>query len=334
VKISEISVAPSAEAGRSRLVVRSDSGLYGVSEFAEVDGRDGVEGVAPRLRDLLVGREPFDVEALWAAGVEGDSGVDPTLVAAATSAMLDLAAKGLDAPACQLLGGAVHDAVRACAIGWADEATGRDEVVTAARRTAASGYTLLRVEPFAITRTGRSNDLTAATTLIRAIRDAVPDEVDLVVATGDATAHGTAEFIEAVAAAEALWVEVPNVESSTNSDGGGHDAVARAMGRGADGDMLRRLVIDNVVDHLVLEVDRIGGILEARRIAALAEIFYIGVITACAAGALPLRDTLCLAAAVPNLSAVEVRPGLVSVEDGMVALDTSPPSFDLSGIGG
>src|SRR5439155_5244174 len=128
-------------------------------------------------------------------------------------------------------------------------------------------------------------------------------------------------FIEAIAAAEPLWVEVQGLSSATNSASGGSDAVARAMGRGADPDMLRRLVIDNVVDHLVLEVDRIGGILEAGRIAALAEVFYTGLIVACANGALPLRDALCLAATVPNLSVVEVRPGLAGVEDGMLLLD-------------
>jgi galactonate dehydratase len=331
VRISEVNLAPSAEAGRSRLIVRSDAGLYGASDLAEVDGRDGAEGIASRLRDLLIDREPFDVEALWTAGIEGESGVDLALVSAATSAMLDLAAKDLDAPAYQLLGGAVHDAVRACAIGWADEATGRDEVVTAAKRTAASGYSLLLVEPFAIPRDGRPNDLIAATTLVQAIRGAISDDVDFVVRASDARAAHSAEFIDAVAAAEALWVEVPNLESSTNSAGG--DAVARSLGRGADPDTLRRIVLDNVVDHLVIEVDRVGGILEARKIAALAEVFYTGVIIACAAGALPLRDSLCLAATVPNLSVVEVRPGLVDVEGGMVSLDTSLASLG-SGLGG
>ena len=72
----------------------------------------------------------------------------------------------------------------------------------------------------------------------------------------------------------------------------------------------------------------------AGEIAALAEIFYTGVITACPDGALPLRDALCLAASLPNLSAAEVRPGLAPVEDGMLSLDRFPGSALTSGSDG
>jgi galactonate dehydratase len=336
MRIAEIEVASSADPQQPRrLIVHGDSGLSGVSEIG-VDGRDGETGIASRLRDLLIGREPFDVEAVWAAGVAGESGVELTHISAATSAMLDLAAKDLKAPAYQLLGGAVHDAVRACAIGWAEEAIGRDDVVAAAKRAVASGYTLLRIEPFAIPPSRRAEEAAAAIELVQTIREGVPDDVDLVISVDDASSTRTAEFIAAIAAAEPLWVEVQGLESATGTRDG-TDAVARAFGRGMDPDTLRRLVIDNVADHLVLEVDRIGGILEARRIAALAEVFYVGVITACADGALPLRDTLCLAATVPNLSVVEVRPGLAAVEDGMLLVDTllhaSLASSGFSGLG-
>jgi galactonate dehydratase len=321
MRITEIEVASSAESQRPRLIVHCDSGLSGVSEIA-VGGRDEETGIASRLRELLIGREPFEVEAVWAAGVDGGSGVELTHISAATSAMLDLAAKELEAPTYQLLGGALHDAVRACAIGWAEGAIGKDDVVSAAKRTVTSGYTLLRVEPFAIPPRKRREEVAAAIALVQVIREGVPDDVDLVISVVDARSTDTAEFIDAIAAAEPLWVEVQGLESAT-AKGDGTDAVARAMGRGADPEVLRRLVIDNVADHLVLEVDRIGGILEARRIAALAEVFYTGVITAGPDGALPLRDALCLAATVPNLSVVEVRPGLAPVEDGMLSLDRS-----------
>jgi galactonate dehydratase len=338
MKISEVSVAApgGAPPQLQQLVLQSDSGTFGVSELGVSDGQDGAEGIASRLRELLLGRDPFAVEAVWADVVDRGSGDDLMLVSAATSAMLDLAAKDLETPIFQLLGGAVRESVRACAIDWGEGATGPEEVVEAARRTVASGYTLLRVDPFTTSHSRRSSHMAAATELVQAIRTSVPDEVDLVVTADTTSSAETDEFIEAIAAAEPLWVEF-SVESSRSLTGEEMGAVAWAMGRGADRGESRRLVIDNVVDHLVLEVDRIGGILEARRIAALAEVFYTGIVTACATGPLPLRDALSVAAVVPNLSAVEVRPGLAAVEGGMLSLegflDAASAAFDQSGIG-
>jgi len=196
-------------------------------------------------------------------------------------------------------------------------------VVAAACDTAASGYTMLRVEPFSACRNDGSRNVADAVTLVLAIREAVPDEVDLVIAADEVNPADAAEFIREIAAIEPLWVEVPASESAAAAVSG-PAFVARALGRDSDPESVRRLVIDNVSDHLVLDVDRLGGILEARKIAALAEIYYTGVITACPDGALPLRDALCLAASLPNLSAVEVRPGLASVEGGMLSLDRFP----------
>jgi galactonate dehydratase len=324
MRITQVEVASTAESQQTRhLILRGDSGLSGVSELAGFDGLDGEGSIASRLRDLLLDREPFEVEAVWAARGDGSSDLGLPIISAATSAMLDLAAKELQAPTYQLLGGAVHDAVRACAVGWAGGATSEADVVAAASRTAASGYTMLRIEPVSPSGSDGSRAVADAVALVQAIREAVPDHVDLVIAADEVSSAHAAEFIHAIAATEPLWVELQAAKAAAAPLD--EPAVfARAMGRGADPESLRQLVIDNVADHLVLEVDRIGGMLEARKIAALAEVYYTGVITACSDGALPLRDALCLAASLPNLSVAEVRPGLAPVENGMLSLDRFP----------
>jgi len=335
MRITQVEVASSAELLHSRhLILHSDSGLSGVGELGELDGLGGDGSAVSRLRALLIDREPFDVEAVWAARVDGGPCVDLPLISAATSAMLDLAAKELQTRAYQLLGGPVHDTVRACAIGWAGGAAGETDVVAAANRTVASGYTMLRVEPFPTSSSDGPRAFADAVALVQAIREGVPDHVDLVIAADVVSADQVAEFIDAIAATEPLWVEVQAVEAAAAPQGESA-VVARAMGRRTGPEILRRLVIDNVADHLVLEVDRIGGMLEARKIAALAEVYYTGVITTCADGALPLRDALCLAATLPNLSVAEVRPGFVSIEDGMLSLDRFPDaSLTSSGFSG
>jgi L-alanine-DL-glutamate epimerase-like enolase superfamily enzyme len=78
------------------------------------------------------------------------------------------------------------------------------------------------------------------------------------------------------------------------------------------------------VDYLVLEVGRVGGLVEARRIAALAEVYHTAVVPIGSGGSVSLSAALQLAAVVPNLSLVEVRPGLAAVDGGMVSLDGRP----------
>jgi galactonate dehydratase len=328
MRISGIELTTFTEEQQAHLlVVRSDSGLSGIGEFGTLDGRDETEPSAAAIRDLLIGRDPFEIEALVAdVKVAADgSGPDLALLSAATSAMLDLAGQSLAVPVHQLLGGRVRDHVRACAVGWAEDARSREELVASAQRTAESGYTVLRVDPFAHTSSPRATDLDEAAELVRAVRDALPDEIDLVVAADpDLGDSAIAEFADALAVLEPLWLEQTGVASSDPRNPSEARTLPRAAGRGADGMTLRSLATGNVVDHLVLEVGRIGGLLEARRIAALAEVYYTGVVPVGSGTAISLHAALQIAAVVPNLSMVEARPGLAAVEDGLISIDDRP----------
>ncbi len=306
------------------LVLQSDSGLSGVGELTASDGSEERERSAAFIADLLIGRDPFEIEALVADAKVGADGTGPdlALMSAATSAMMDLTGQSLEVPVHQLLGGRVRERVRVCAVDWANGAKTRGELAAAARRTAESGYTVLRVEPFAPSLSLRASDLQPATELVRAVRDALPNEVDLVVtADRGLSVSAIAEFADMLTVLEPLWLE----EYMPGSDGSAKtDTLPRAAGRGVDGDVLRSLATGNLVDHLVLEVGRIGGLVDARRIAALAEVYYVGVIPVGSGSVLSLRTAMQLAAVVPNLSLVEARPGLAAVEDGTLPIDDRP----------
>lgn len=330
MKVSEVECKTVVEHGRrsQRLVAHTDTGLSGTAEFA-----DGTEPSLSFLSKLLVGRDPFNSEALLADLRNGADGTIPdiALVSAACAAMLDLARQALGVPAHQLMGGRVWDHVRACAAGWAGGATSLDELVAAARRTADAGYTALRVDPF--TPLARpATDLDAAVQRVRAVRDAVADEVDLIVAAGRRLDVATAlELAARLHDVEPMWIEEPVAASPVEPirEISHRTNVPLAAGRGATPEVLRALIDGNIVNHLVLDVGRAGGPIEARRIAALAEIYHIGVVPAGAGGALSARDALQLAAVLPNLSLVEIRPGVVEVEDGMVALDQDPVATEV-----
>ena len=277
---------------------------------------------------LLVGRDPFDLQAL---DVDANARPDATaaelaIVAAAGTAMADICGKQLGVPVHQLMGGRVRDRVRACAIDWADHGLDVGGLVAEARRIVALGFTCLRVEPFAVGITVPPVHVGDAVKLVRTLRGALPDAIDLVVATGGALAiddlHALAALLGPL---EPLWMEQPfrgppseSIEQATK-----RLAVPLTAGSGTGPATMKQLVMGGLVDHVVLDVGLVGGLLEARRIAALAEIDHIGVIPT---GTAPvsLATALHLAASIPNLTMVEMRPGLAAVEDGTVAIDLSP----------
>jgi galactonate dehydratase len=332
MKIKGIELTTLVEQGRQRsvLVLSSDSGLVGMGDVSRRNGSENSDG-RTALADVLVGRDPFDVEALLADSKGADGTIaDIELVSAATAAMLDIVAQTLRAPVHQLLGGQVHDQVRACAVGWAEDAVGKQQLAAAAQATIELGYTVLRVDPFARSLSEPATDAATAVELVQAVRAAISDDVDLVVtADPGANTAGAAELAEALAGLEPLWLEEP--VASLPVDPLATQTLRLTMplaaGREAQPGMLRVLATSNQIDHLILDAGRVGGIVEARKIAALAEVYHVDVVSVGSGGSLSLQAALQLAAATPNLAMVEVRPGLAPIEAGMVRLDDDAAIF-------
>lgn len=292
------------------LVLTSDSGFSGTGEIP-----GGRERSSLVVADLLVGRDPFDVEALLRdSGVDGAID-DVSLVAAATSAMLDVASQSLGTSISQLLAGMMNDTARACAVDWEQGATDTAQLADAARATVAEGYTMLRVES-ALGKIGPD--------VVRSVRAAVGDEIDLVVlGPPSSSVADAAAFASAIASSQPLWIEdvVPSWPREPLERIAGRINTPLAAGRGVRPELLRDLARTTLIDHLIVEVDRVGGLLEARRLAALAEIQHTGVVVT----SVSLRDALQLAAVLPNLTAVEVPRGHAAIEHGMVETTRSIP---------
>jgi len=302
------------------LVLTTDSGASGKAEIpADGDMRERSSVV---VADFLVGRNPFDVEALLSdSKCRSDGAIDDVgLVSAATSAMLDLASQGLGTSMAQLLAGSMHERVRACAIDWAQGASDTTGLVDAAKSTVAEGYTLLRLDPFAAQEEIR---IDAAAALVGSVRNAVENEVDIVVVGHTSlTVSDAVTFASAIAPFQPLWIEDlvapwPNAPLERLVERLNQPLAA---GRRVSPSLLRELARTTLIDHLIIDVSRAGGLLEARRFAALAEMQHVGVIASGSGGALSLRDALQLASVLPNLTAVEVPRGLAKIENGLVAV--------------
>ena len=305
------------------IVLRTDSGEHGAGELAGAPGRPLAEPSIPALTWLLAGRDPYDqAEIVARAAASGEPTInDPVLIAAVTAALADLAARDLGVPLCRLLGGQVRDHIPVCAVNWAGDASSPAEFAEAARRVVAAGFATIRLDLSAGPR-----NAWADAGVMRAVREAVPEQVRLVARAGAGwSASEALRLLRAAHELDVLWFEPPAASTAAELRRLAERApVALTAGRGLRPEAVDVLAGAGLVDHLVLDPGSVGGLHRARELAALAEIHHTDVVAVASGGSRWLAVALQLAAAIPNLAAVEARPGQLTVTDGVVPVELTP----------
>lgn len=292
---------------RTTLVrIETDAGLTGVGEcmvrLTPTATRDIVRDLAP----VLIGKDPLDREALWELlfGAMMNRGHNRGFFVEAVSgidiALWDLAGKALGLPLYKLLGGQHRERLDAYASSLRFRAF--DVVAAQAKEWKSRGFRAMKIK------IGRDPTRTEPDLeLVRTIRNAVGDDVTLMVdancAYGDdvATALSIGRKLEDLGV---YWFEEPL--SPENVAGYQHLAdrldIRIAAGeadflRFGAADFLSRRAIDIIQPNL----SRVGGITEARRIAALSHAFHIPYAPHTGScSAVLLAATLQFAAALPN----------------------------------
>jgi galactonate dehydratase len=100
----------------SFLKITTSDGLIGWSEFMENFGAEGLSTVIARLGERLIGMDPRPVEKITAFlhGLTRQTpyGINQQAIAAIENALVDIKAKSLNIPVCELLGGPIRDRLR------------------------------------------------------------------------------------------------------------------------------------------------------------------------------------------------------------------------------
>ena len=111
MKISRI-VDLHADAGWrvfSFLKIETDAGLIGWSEYNESYGSKGLTVVIMKLAEMLIVQDPRPVELitanLYARTRQAPGGIIQQAIAAIENALVDVKAKALGVPVCEMLGG-------------------------------------------------------------------------------------------------------------------------------------------------------------------------------------------------------------------------------------
>ncbi len=97
----------------SFLKVTTDDGLVGWSEYNEGYGSAGLTAVIRRMAQGLIGQDPRPVErimsTIYAITRQAPGGMNQQAMAAIENALIDIKAKALGIPVCELFGGPVRD---------------------------------------------------------------------------------------------------------------------------------------------------------------------------------------------------------------------------------
>ncbi len=321
--------------------VETDSpGLFGWGEATLEWKTRAVVGAVEDLAPLLIGRDPRDIEqavrllkkhSFWRLGVIGMSAVSGIEMA-----LWDILGKALGVPVWRLLGGKVRDKVRVYThLGLGDmravyETLDAEPLLARAHEVVAKGYGAFKA--VFIPYTGYHAplpDVDKVGRLMEALRAAVGPKVDVMVDFHGrpASAAAALAYIEALAPGRPMFVEepVPPGETAALAAVAARSAVPLATGeRLVDRAEFADLLAARAVSIVQPDICHCGGLLEAKKIAAMAEAVSVGVAPHNPLGPIAGVAALHFAVSTPNHVIQEEMVGAVpwyfDVVDGPIRL--------------
>jgi L-alanine-DL-glutamate epimerase-like enolase superfamily enzyme len=268
-----------AKQSRSRRVaslvrVRTDDGIDGLGEaWCDAPLAEGV--VLGKLRPLVLGEDPFNVEGIWRRAFDGTAMYDPKGAVVAGLSGIDMACwdimgKALGVPVCKLIGGLTRASIQAYAsdLHWQEDPADMARLAASfVERGFRSVKTHVGVDPVDDVRR------------VRALREAIGPDIGLMVDINTGFDRPTAiRFGRRIAEYDISWYEEPL--SPVDLDG---LAIVRAS-TGipiATGENeytrwgFREMFQKGGVDVAMPDMARTGGITEMKKICAVAEAFGV-----------------------------------------------------------
>jgi len=297
VKTFVVGNPPPHRGGRNWVFVKltTDEGLVGYGEAYAVpfDPRMVARMIEDVGQRLVVGTDPFKVETLWRTLYSSGYTQHPDLtmmgiISGLEMACWDLVGKALNQPVYNLLGGQCHDKIRSYTYlyaGAAGEPSPHTSPERAAERAAwyvEQGFTAVKFDPVGpSTATPVQLDLDTlrrAGNVVKAVREAVGDRADILVGThGQMVTSSAIRLAKRLEPYDPLWFEEPVPPENRDEMA----RVARSTSIPiATGERLAtkyefaELIEKQAASILQMALGRVGGILEGKKIAGMAEAHY------------------------------------------------------------
>jgi galactonate dehydratase len=290
----------------------TDRGIHGWGE-ATLEGREAtVRAAVEEIGQTLIGKDPLAVEHHWQAiyrhGFWRGGVVFNSALAALDQALWDIRGKAWNVPVYRLLGGPTRERIRLYThVGIYDPNLLEED----ARRDVADGFTAVKTGAWAGDAALPEAELNAAfADRVRRLRDVVGPSVDIMIDNhGRSRPSAAVRLMEALQPYNLLWLEEPTQPDDLES-------LARVRAAGpkmdlATGERLYSkweyvpLLERRLVDVIQPDLCHAGGITETKKIAALAEAYYVQVAPHSPQGPVSTAASAHLALAIPNFLILE-----------------------------
>lgn len=291
------------------LRLRTDTGIAGVGEGTLEWQEKTVETLAHEwVEGRVLGRDPFDLEAIIGSMVrdqyQGGSTI-MTAISAVEIALWDIIGKACNQPVYRLLGGRYHTRLPAYANGWYGGASTPQEYAQRAREAAGRGYHALKFDPFGTAWKDLTPEETeCAVDTVAAVREAVGPAVGLMIEFHGRLAAGSAvAMIRQLERFHPLWCEEPVAPECLDLLAEVKRQVQTPLAAGerlytlAD---FYRLTSLRAADVVQMDIAHCGGILAAKKVAAMAAAQDIRVAPHCSIGPVALAACLHFDVSTPN----------------------------------
>ena len=315
MKITDLTTVP---AGKYLFIrVHTDEGITGIGEIGSWGFIDGTVGVLEKFRQYLIGQDPFRIEHHWQymyRSMYFRGSIIMSAISAIDIALWDIKGKALGVPVYELLGGKCRDKVRS--YGAVFQFTPEDM---------AKGCLELKEQGFTAARLMITGDVRQRTTGIQediynlkvqsyvdkvaACREAVGEDFDFCLEV-----HRSMNPAEAVAFGRSveqyrpLFLEdpIPPDQVDVMAQVASQVAVPIATGeRATNIQELEQIMGKKAARYVRPDVCALGGISPCKKVAAMAEANYVGIVPHNPLGPVSTVACLQLDACIPNFTIQE-----------------------------
>lgn len=328
--------------------VETDAGIHGWGEaYSQYDRDTAVMAQLNALGPYMVGRSPFDIKHFTQFAFDDYAARRGSVelfcaVSGIEQAMWDIVGKATQQPVYNLLGGKYREKIRVYANGWSYGMKEPDDYARAAEKVVKQGFTAMKFDPLPApwrTYIPKEHERRAVR-VVKAIRDAVGPDIDLLIEQHRRLAPMHAIRLDKqLAEFDLYWMEescqaeFPDELAQIRREIGVPMVIGEATYTKTG---FRPLLEKRSADILNPDVACVGGILELKEIAAMAEPFLVAMSPHNYNSTLvALASTVHASATMPNFIITEyflpfvdfcdrISPNQLKPKNGYIELPTAP----------
>lgn len=263
--------------------IETDDRIHGIGEASLQYKDEALMAEIEAFKRFLLGKNPLRIEYLWNSlyrCVTWTGGpVTTSAISAIDLALWDIKGKVAGLPVYELLGGRYHETIKLYANGWLDMDETPEAYAEGAKQVVDQGYRAFKMYPFNGPQIATPERIRLGVDRVRAVRDAVGFDVEIGIdIRGQLNIWSARRVAEELEPFKVAWIEEPIPWDNPRTLIEFAKSVRIPV---ATGEQLytrwgfRELLESNSIGIIQPDICHAGGMTELKKIAAMAETYYV-----------------------------------------------------------